>query len=253
MGQVAFQTGYHHVAMPASRGPERVLIVDDEPDLLRLLVFNLEAMGFTTETATTGNAGLEAAARSRPAVVVLDLMLPDLPGAEVCRRLRADPALADVGVIMLTARSDEYDRVLGFEVGADDYVVKPYSVKEVCLRVRALARRTGERRAATAATSTPAASTLKWQGLEVDVARHRVTADGEELALRPLEFKLLALFLEQPGIVLKREDILKAVWGENDIGVRTIDVHIRRLRERLGRHGDVIETVHGVGYRGREA
>jgi two-component system phosphate regulon response regulator PhoB len=241
--------------MSAPRAPERVLIVDDEPDLLRLLVFNLEAMGFATETATTGGAGLEAAARSRPAVVVLDLMLPDIPGAEVCRRLRADPDLTDVGVIMLTARGDEYDRVLGFEVGADDYVVKPYSVKEVCLRVRALARRTGERRAAAAspAASPAATQTFRWQGLEVDVARHRVTADGVELPLRPLEFKLLALFLEQPGIVHRREDILKTVWGEHDIGVRTIDVHIRRLRERLGRYGDVIETVHGVGYRGREA
>ncbi len=225
--------------------PERVLIVDDEPDLARLLVFNLRALGFATETATTGAGGLASAVREPPSVVVLDVMLPDLPGTEVCRRLRADPAVADVGILMLTARGDEADRILGLEVGADDYVVKPYSVQEVCLRVRALARRSADRR--------PAAAALRWRGLEVDPARHRVTADGAELALRPLEFRLLSLLIEHEGRVLSRDDILAAVWGDVAVGVRTIDVHVRRLRERLGAYGPAIETVHGFGYRWREA
>src|SRR5262245_4139560 len=129
-----------------SGAPERILLVDDEPDLLQLLLYNLTEAGFAVEAVTTGAAGLEAAARVRPTVVILDLMLPDLPGTEVCRRLRADRELADVAILMLTARGDEYDRVLGFEVGADDYVIKPFSVRELVLRVRALARRGTERR-----------------------------------------------------------------------------------------------------------
>ena len=125
--------------------PQRLLLVDDEPDLQQLLVFNLDAAGFAVEAVATGAAGLEAAFRERPVVVVLDLMLPDIPGTEVCRRMRSDERLEDVGILMLTARGDEYDRVLGFEVGADDYVVKPYSVRELVLRVKALARRSAER------------------------------------------------------------------------------------------------------------
>src|SRR5262249_27245046 len=157
----------------------------------------------------TGQAGIVAAVRSRPAVIVLDLMLPDLPGTEVCRRLRADPATADVGILMLTARSDEYDRVLGFEVGADDYVVKPFSVRELVLRVRALARRTSERRVARA--SSEPGRTLRWRTLEVDRDRHRVHVDGAELSLRPLELKLIVLLLEHPGKVFTRAALLEEV------------------------------------------
>lgn len=235
--------------MPERILSERILIVDDEPDLCRLLVVNLEEMGFATITAETGGAGLAAAARERPAVIVLDLMLPDLPGVEVCRRLRADPALADAAILMLTARGEDADRVLGFEAGADDYVVKPYHVREVCLRVRALARRVAELRQARQGRA-GAANVLRWRGLELDLARHRVRADGHDLSLRPLELRLLALFLEHPGRTFGREEILAEVWGESDgIAARTVDVHVRRLRERLGAYAAAIETVHAVGYR----
>lgn len=235
-----------------SPAPDPVLIVDDEPDLCRLLVFNLVEAGFRPHTATSGMEGLTAASMLRPTVVILDLMLPDVPGAEVCRRLRADPNLSDVAILMLTARGDDYDRVMGFELGADDYVVKPYNVREVVLRVRALARRAGERRTARAAPKT-AGRSLRWRDLEVETGSHRVTIDGADLALRPLEFKLLTMLLEHPGRVLSRELLLEEVWGINgEVNTRTVDTHVRRLRERLGAHGEAVETVYGLGYKLRD-
>lgn len=230
---------------------QRLLLVDDEPDLQQLLVFNLSAEGFAVEAVSTGQAGIEAAARERPAVVILDVMLPDLPGTEVCRRLRADERLVDVGVLMLTARGEEQDRVAGFEVGADDYVVKPYSVRELVLRVKALARRSAER--TTARRAPDAGARLTWRGLTVDPVRHRVFIDGAELSLRPLEYKLISTFLERPGVVFSRADLLEEVWGiKPDTQTRTVDTHVRRLRERLGALGEAIETVQGFGYRLRE-
>jgi two-component system phosphate regulon response regulator PhoB len=231
--------------------PQRLLLVDDEPDLQQLLVFNLGAAGFAVEAVATGTAGIEAALRERPAVVILDLMLPDIPGTEVCRRLRSEERLDDVGILMLTARGDEYDRVLGFEVGADDYVVKPYSVRELVLRVKALARRSIERNAARRASD--AGTRLVWRGLSVDPVRHRVFTGEVELSLRPLEYKLIATFLEHPGVVFSRADLLEEVWGmKPDTHTRTVDTHIRRLRERLGSYGEAIETVQGFGYRLRD-
>jgi len=230
---------------------ERILIVDDEPDLRHLVTFNLREAGFEVDAVGSGQAGLALAAKTRPGVVILDLMLPDISGTEVCRQLRRDPVLGDSAVLMLTARGDEYDRLLGFEVGADDYVVKPFSVRELVLRVRALARRTGERRAA---RSTVAGDVkLAWRGLELDPVRHRVFTDGEELLLRPLEFKLIQLFLEHPGRVFTRTQLLEEVWGiTGDPSSRTVDTHVRRLRERLGVYGEAVETVHGFGYRLKE-
>jgi two-component system, OmpR family, phosphate regulon response regulator PhoB len=231
---------------------DRVLIIDDESDLCRLLSFNLSEVGFQAESAGTAAGGLERAASLQPAVIVLDLMLPDLPGTEVCRRLRADPDLADVGILMLTARGDEYDRVVGFELGADDYVVKPFSVREVVLRVRALARRSSERRSAN--TRADIGRRLHWRGLEIDPVRHRVFLDSIEVSLRPLEYKLLAVLLENPGRVFSRKELLEEVWGAvGDVNTRTVDTHVRRLRERLGAYEEAIETVHGFGYRLREA
>jgi two-component system phosphate regulon response regulator PhoB len=236
----------------------RVLMVDDEPDIQRLLSFNLREAGFETESAGSGAEGLALAASFQPAVVILDLMLPDQSGTEVCRQLRGSPALADVAVLMLTARGDEYDRVLGFEVGADDYVVKPFSVREVVMRVRGLAKRADERRRARAVTEREAEKNDKgskrtlhsWRGLAVDPVRHHVFVDGQELSLRPLEFKLLSLFLEHPGVVFSRTQLLEEVWGITaEVNTRTVDTHIRRLRERLGPYGDAVETVHGFGYR----
>ncbi|HVY46190.1 MAG TPA: winged helix-turn-helix domain-containing protein [Minicystis sp.] len=236
--------------MPAAT-PDRVLLVDDEPDLQQLVVFNLREAGFAPEAVGTGGEGVAAALRARPMVVVLDLMLPDVPGTEVCRRMRSEPTLADVGILMLTARSDEYDRVLGFEVGADDYVVKPFSVRELVLRVRALARRASE--LATARAASDAGKRLCWRGLSVDPDRHRVYREGQEIALRPLEFKLLMLLLEHPGRLFTRAELLEEVWGITaELTTRTVDTHVRRLRERLGGYGDAVETVHGFGYRLRD-
>ena len=228
-----------------------VLVVDDEEDIRRLLTFNLGEAGFRVEAVETGTDALAAAARIKPAVVVLDLMLPDVSGMEVCRRLRADGELADAAILMLTARGDEYDRVLGFEVGADDYVVKPFSVRELVMRVRGLATRADERRRARGARDE--GKRLVWRGLEIDPARHRVVADGAELTLRPLEYKLLAIFLEHPGRVFSRTDLLQEVWAISpETNTRTVDTHVRRLRERLGAYSEAIETVHGFGYRLRD-
>lgn len=235
----------------SSAAEERVLIVDDEEDLRNLLAFNLREAGFTVDVCRTGEEGLTLLEERQPRVVVLDLMLPGISGTEVCRKVRANPRIADVGVLMLTARGDEYDRVLGFEVGADDYVVKPYSVKEVLLRVKALSTRAQERRVARTARDTGARH--RWEGLELDPTRHIVMMDGAELSLRPLEYKLLAIFMTNAGKVFSRSDLLTEVWGiAQDTNTRTVDTHVRRLRERLGRYSDVIETVHGFGYRLRE-
>ncbi len=230
----------------------RVLIVDDEEAFRDVLTFNLADAGLDCEAVATGAEALAAAMRLQRSVIVLDLMLPDVSGTEICRRLRADPATQDVGVLMLTARGDEYDRIVGFEVGADDYVVKPFSVREVVLRVKALARRTLERRLAAGADD--AGRRLRHRGLELDPVRHLALLDGGELALRPLEFKLLALFLESPGRVFSRSELLEEVWAmPGDLNTRTVDTHIRRLRSRLGPYEDAIETVPGFGYRLRLA
>jgi two-component system phosphate regulon response regulator PhoB len=232
----------------------RVLIVDDEADLRRLLSFNLDGAGFQSTTAATATEAMAAAERVQPAVVLLDLMLPDLPGTEVCRRLRAHPQLSDVGILVLTARNDDYDRIVGFELGADDYVVKPFNVRELVLRVRALARRVGERSAAraTPATGDAAGDVLVWRGLRIDTGRHRVTAGDVELNLRPLEYRLLLALVQAKGAVLSREKLIEDVWG-TDVHERTVDTHVKRLRQRLGAHGDGIETVFGFGYRTKDA
>lgn len=236
--------------MPAG-ATDVVLLVDDEEDIRRLVSFNLGEAGFQVEAAEDGQGALRHAQRLHPSVVVLDLMLPDLSGMEVCRRLRADPELADAAILMLTARGDEYDRVLGFEVGADDYVVKPFSVRELVMRVRGLAVRARERRLARGANDE--GKRLRWRGLEIDPSRHRVVVDGSELSLRPLEYKLLAIFIEHPGRVFSRTELLGEVWGISpDTNTRTVDTHIRRLRERLGAYSEAIETVHGFGYRLRD-
>ena len=231
--------------------PDVVLVVDDEEDIRRLVTFNLGEAGFKVESVATGEAALESAVRLVPSVVVLDLMLPDLSGMEVCRRLRADERVSDAAILMLTARGDEYDRVLGFEVGADDYVVKPFSVREVVMRVKGLSVRARERRLARGARDE--GKRLRWKGIEIDPSRHRVIVDGEELSLRPLEYKLLAIFVEHPQRMFSRTDLLQEVWGVSpETNTRTVDTHIRRLRERLGVYSEAIETVHGFGYRLRD-
>jgi len=228
----------------------RVLVVDDERDVCRLLTFSLDQAGFETQGALTAAEALLAAGRQPPAVVVLDVGLPDMSGVEVCKKLRADAQLADIGIIMLTALGSREDRIVGLEAGADDYVVKPFDVQEVVLRVRALSRRLSER---DRARETPAASSvlLRSGTLTVDPVTHEVRGDGQLLSLRPLEFKLLATLLSDPGRVFSRAELLKTVWEIEHGSERTVDVHVRRLRLNLGAWADQIETVTGFGYRSK--
>jgi len=228
----------------------RVVIIEDERDVARLLEFNLRGAGFTVVSAATGAAGLDEVRRAKPDVVVLDLMLPDQSGYEVCKQIRADASVGDAGVLMLTAKGEAEDRILGLEVGADDYVVKPFVVREVVLRVTALANRLAERRARPAASEP--GGTLKVGPIELDPITHDVRIDGAPAQLRPLEYKLLQLLVSDPGRVFSREELLEQVWEmRGDINTRTVDVHVRRLRVSLGPAADVIETVHGFGYRAK--
>ncbi len=227
----------------------RVVIIEDERDVARLLEFNLQQAGYTVMTAGTGADGLAEIRKQPTDVVVLDLMLPDTSGYEVCKTIRAEAGLADIGVLMLTAKGEAEDRILGLEVGADDYVVKPFVVREVVLRVTALANRLAERRARPAQSS---GTTLKVGPIELDPVTHDVRIQGAPTQLRPLEYKLLALLVSDPGRVFTREELLEQVWEMcGDINTRTVDVHVRRLRVSLGPAADVIETVHGFGYRAR--
>ncbi len=227
--------------------PMTILIVEDEQDLLDTLEFNLQREGHATRRAATGRAGLEAAALEPPPdLVLLDLMLPDIPGTEVCRQLRASERTRSVPVVMLTARGEEVDRVVGFEVGADDYVTKPFSVRELMLRVRAILRRAG------GPVDEPAK--LQTGELEVDVSSHRVWVAGEEVRLTALEFRLLTTLLSRAGRVQTRDTLLSDVWGMHaGLTTRTVDTHVTRLRKKLGDVGNYIETLRGVGYRFREA
>ncbi|MDX2088483.1 MAG: response regulator [Kofleriaceae bacterium] len=228
----------------------RVVIIEDERDVARLLEFNLRSASFQVFAAGTGGEGVALVEQHQPDVVVLDLMLPDTSGYDVCKQLRGDSRTAEVGVLMLTAKGEAEDRILGLEVGADDYVVKPFVVREVVLRVTALANRLAERRARPAASD--ASGVLKVGGIELDPVTHDVRINGVPTQLRPLEYKLLQLLVSDPGRVFSREELLEQVWDmRGDINTRTVDVHVRRLRVSLGPAADVIETVHGFGYRAK--
>jgi phosphate regulon transcriptional regulator PhoB len=220
-----------------------VLIVEDEPDIRNLLVHHLTREGFRCRTAASGPEALARVRSAAPDLVVLDLMLPEVNGLEVCRRLRSDAATAAIPIIMLTAKTDEVDRIVGLEMGADDYVAKPFSPKELVARVRAVLRRTrpGE-----------AAQSLAVGAVSLDVARHLVTVGGRPVELTPKEFDLLHALLDAAGRVLSREHLLNRVWGyarADEIESRTVDVHIRRLRAKLGAEERRIATIKGVGYR----
>lgn len=219
----------------------KVLIVEDERALRDVVAYNLRRSGYETFEAATASEGIALARSARPDLVILDLMLPDLSGTEVCKVLKADPELAATRVVMLTARSEEVDRIVGFELGADDYVTKPFSVRELVLRVGAVLRR---------GAPSAEASELRLGPIVLDVDRHRVTVDGEEVALTALEFRLLHTLLSRQGRVQTRERLLEDVWGmHGDITTRTVDTHVKRLREKLGPASRLIETVRGVGYR----
>jgi two-component system, OmpR family, phosphate regulon response regulator PhoB len=220
-----------------------VLVVDDERDLLSVLDFNLRSGGFETLLATTGEQALAHLRRRVPDLVLLDLMLPDVSGTELCARIKSDPRTKHVPVVMLTAKGEEIDRVVGFEVGADDYVTKPFSVRELVLRVRAVLRRS---RGARAEERTPESV----GPLRVDLDAHRAFVDGAEIQLTPLEFRLLTTLMARLGRVQSREQLLEDVWEmSSELETRTVDTHVKRLREKLGSGRDLLETVRGIGYR----
>ena len=226
---------------------ERILLVDDEADIVELLEYNLRQAGYAIVTARDGNGALAEIRRQRPDLILLDLMLPDIPGTEICRRLRRDPATSSIPIVMITARGEEIDRVVGFELGADDYLVKPFSPRELVLRVGAILRRATPVVASATSTERITVGTL-----EIDVPQHRVLVDDEEVPLTALEFKLLYDLASRPGRVQTREGLLERVWGyAPGIETRTVDTHVKRLREKLGSARDCIETVRGVGYRMR--
>ena len=224
-----------------------ILIVDDEPDLVATLEYNLRREGYETRSAQNGRDALAAFDKPPAAdLVILDLMLPDMPGTEVCRRIRGTEVGRVVPVLMLTAKGDEIDRVVGFEVGADDYVTKPFSVRELMLRVGAILRRAQPESSEVGQTA--------FGRLRMDREAHRVWVDGDEVALTALEFRLLSTFLDRRGRVQSRDTLLTDVWGMSpEVTTRTVDTHVKRLREKLGPAGVYVETLRGVGYRFRDA
>jgi two-component system alkaline phosphatase synthesis response regulator PhoP len=222
-----------------------ILVIDDEKDLIELVQYNLEQEGYQVISAVDGEAGLALASEEMPDVVLVDLMLPGIDGLEVCQRLRKAERTAGIPLIMLTAKSSELDRVIGLELGADDYVTKPFSPRELAARVKAILRRT--------ATQRPASEILRRGGLSIDLARHEVSCNEEPIGLTATEFRLLQFLATRPGRVFSRSDIIDGALGR-DVAVldRTIDVHVMSLRRKLGECGDWIETVRGFGYKFRE-
>jgi len=225
---------------------KRILIVEDEKDVVDLLTLNLrKAGGFTISIANDGAAGLAKAREEKPDIIILDLMLPKMPGLEVCKILKSEVATRHIPILMLTARAEEIDRIVGLEFGADDYVTKPFSPREVILRIKAILRR-----GAADKTEEP----MTAGSITIDPARHKVSVGKNDVDLTSIEFRLLRMLMQRRGRVQERDRLLNEVWGyESVIDTRTVDTHIRRLREKLGKAGDQIETVRGFGYRFREA
>jgi two-component system, OmpR family, phosphate regulon response regulator PhoB len=223
----------------------RILVVDDEPDITALVAYHLAKAGFRVSTAANGTDALNAAREERPDIVILDLMLPGLSGYDVLAELRKREETREVGVILLTARREETDRVRGLSLGADDYLTKPFSPQELSLRVGGLLRRLGS-------PAVTAGSTLAAGPISIDRSAHRATIHGQELSLTATEYKLLLTLLERRGRVQSRPQLLEIVWeAQPDIQTRTVDMHVQRLRTKLGESGKLIETVRGFGYRFR--
>ena len=221
-----------------------IRVIEDEPDLLQVLEYNRTQAGHTVTGAALGNVGLECARREQPQLILLDLMLPDVSGTEVCRTLKERPETRGIPVIMVTARGEEIDRVVGFELGADDYVVKPFSVRELLLRIQAILRRNLRE-------PEPGPSDIVEFGvLRIDRGAHRIWVASQEIELTALEFRLLVMLYDRKNRVQTRSTLLDEVWGiQADITTRTVDTHVKRLREKLESARDYIETVRGVGYR----
>lgn len=224
---------------------EKILIVDDEPHILELVRFNLEAGGFKVIEAPDGQKAIELAQTENPDLILLDLMLPGTDGLEVCRILRQQKATREIPIIMLTAKSEEIDKVLGLEIGADDYITKPFSPRELTARVKAVLRRS--------AGSEKTENNIKIGNLVIDIEKHEVLVDGEKQEFTPKEFDLLKLLASNPGKVFSREYLLENIWGYDYLGdTRTVDVHIWHLRQKVEKESDrpvYIETVRGIGYK----
>tara|TARA_B100000886_G_scaffold62360_1_gene38663 strand:- start:896 stop:1582 length:687 start_codon:yes stop_codon:yes gene_type:complete len=220
----------------------KVFIVEDEPDLRDTLKYNFENEGFLVESFANGESFIDFIEKKKPNLVVLDLMLPGLSGLDVCRELRSKDKYDDISVIMLTAKSEEIDRIVGFELGADDYVTKPFSVRELILRVKVLLKKRAD--------NPSNEQILEFGPISMNLEAHDVSINGESILLTALEFKLLKHLLKRKGRVQTRDQLLGDVWGYSaEVTTRTVDTHIKRLREKLGKPGDFIQTIRGVGYK----
>ena len=225
----------------------KILIVDDEPDALELIEYNLRGAGFLVFTAANGTRAIELARRHLPDVILLDLMLPEVDGLEVCKILRRNPDTMDLPIIMLTAKAEEIDRVIGLEVGADDYVTKPFSPRELVLRIKNILRRGG-------ANENKNQAVIEIKDIVIDPEKHEVVLGEDKVLLTATEFKLLYILASRQGRIQSREQLLEDVWQyEADVYTRTVDTHMRRLRKKLGRGAEYVETVRGVGYRFMDA
>ena len=224
----------------------RILVIEDEDDIRQVLDYNLRQAGYEVLAAARGHDGLRMAREGHPDLVLLDLMLPDLPGTDICRAIKDDTMTRKLPVVMLTARGEEIDRVVGFEIGADDYVTKPFSIRELLLRIRAVLRRNDSEQLP--------GCMIEFGCLRIDREAHRVWVIGDEIELTALEFRLLLTLYERRNRVQSRGALLDSVWGmDTKISTRTVDAHVKRLREKLGDARDYIETVRGVGYRFADA
>ncbi len=223
---------------------EKIVVIEDEDDILEVIAYNLKREGYEVVTSTSGEDGLEKIEKSSPHLVVLDLMLPEIDGIELCRKLKSDPLTRAIPVIMVTAKGEESDVVLGLGVGADDYITKPFSPRELVARVKAVLRRSHTR------PEGESRERIARGGVVIDPQRHDVQVDGEPVTLTATEFRLLHFLASHPGRVFTRDHLLSRVIGEDAIVIdRNIDVHVRAIRKKLSRHRELIETIRGVGYR----
>ena len=221
---------------------QKILIVEDDKHILKLVKYNLEKAGFSCQTSITGEGALEILDRESIDLIILDIMLPKMDGLETCRYIKQDKKLSNIPVIMLTAKGEEVDKIVGFELGADDYVVKPFSPRVLILRVKAILKRGKPKE--------EEKDILSIDKITVDISRHKVTADKKEITLTQMEFKLLVALIRRKGRVQSRDALLTDVWDiDSDVTTRTIDTHIKRLREKMGKTGKLIETIRGIGYR----
>ena len=231
--------------MTSKPANKKILVADDEPDVLHLVTTNLKNAGYTVVKAEDGLVALTKARETRPDLIVLDLMLPELSGLEVCKVLKKEPGTAHIPIIMLTAKAEEVDRIVGLELGADDYLTKPFSPRELVLRIKSVMRRGRE--------ATETTEQISLGDIQIDRARYEITIAGESVDFTATEFKLLTVLMERRGRVQSRDTLLNDVWGyESAIDTRTVDTHVRRLREKLGESAHCIETVRGFGYRMNE-